>query len=48
MRHEAFADYKANRPGMPEDLAAQIPEIRRACAAYRIPILEMQDTRPMT
>jgi len=41
VRHEAFADYKANRPGMPEDLAAQIPEIRRVCEAYRIPILEM-------
>ncbi|HSS45066.1 MAG TPA: 5'-3' exonuclease H3TH domain-containing protein, partial [Thermoanaerobaculia bacterium] len=41
VRHEAFAGYKANRPAMPEDLAVQIPEIRRACEAYRIPVLEM-------
>ena len=41
VRHEAFAAYKANRPGMPDDLAVQIPEIRRVCEAYRIPILEM-------
>ena len=28
-------------PPMEQDLSVQIPEIRRACAAYRIPILEM-------
>lgn len=41
LRHETFADYKANRPAMAEDLAVQLPEIRRVLAAYRIPILEM-------
>jgi len=41
VRHEEYDGYKANRIAMEEDLASQIPEIRRACAAYRIPVLEM-------
>ncbi len=41
VRHEEYDGYKANRPAMEQDLSVQIPEIRRACAAYRIPILEM-------
>ncbi len=41
LRHEAFADYKANRPTMADDLSVQIPEIRRVLEAYRIPILEL-------
>ena len=36
-----YKGYKANRAAMPEDLAQQIPYIRRALEAYRIPILEM-------
>ncbi len=36
-----YAGYKANRAAMPEDLAQQLPYIRRALDAYRIPILEM-------
>jgi DNA polymerase-1 len=36
----AYGGYKANRAQMPEDLAQQIPYIRRALEAYRIPILE--------
>jgi len=36
-----YHGYKANRSEMPPDLAQQIPYIRRALAAYRIPILEM-------
>uniref|UniRef100_UPI0040573AA6 DNA polymerase I n=1 Tax=Candidatus Electronema sp. TaxID=2698783 RepID=UPI0040573AA6 len=35
-RHQIAADYKANRPAMPEDLAVQIPYIRRITEAYRI------------
>ncbi len=35
-----YAGYKANRAQMPEDLAQQLPYIRRALEAYRIPILE--------
>jgi DNA polymerase I len=36
-----YKGYKANRAAMPEDLAQQIPYIRRALEAYRIPILEL-------
>jgi DNA polymerase-1 len=36
-----YKGYKANRAAMPEDLAQQIPYIRRALDAYRIPILEL-------
>ena len=35
-----YEGYKANRAEMPADLAQQIPYIRRALEAYRIPILE--------
>ena len=37
----AYDGYKANRVAMPPDLAQQVPYIRRALDAYRIPILEM-------
>jgi len=37
----AYGGYKANRAQMPEDLAQQLPYIRRALEAYRIPILEL-------
>ena len=40
IRKEKFEDYKANRKPMPEDLRPQIPLIRRALEAYRIPIRE--------
>jgi DNA polymerase-1 len=36
-----YKGYKANRSEMPGDLAQQIPYIRRALEAFRIPILEM-------
>ncbi len=36
-----YDGYKANRKAMEEDLAQQVPYIRRALDAYRIPILEM-------
>jgi DNA polymerase-1 len=36
-----YKGYKANRVAMPEDLAQQVPYIRRALEAYRIPILEV-------
>jgi hypothetical protein len=41
-RSERFAEYKANRTPMPEDLKSQLPWIRRAIEAFRIPILEAQ------
>jgi len=37
-----YAGYKANRAAMPEDLRRQIPYIRRALEALRIPILEAE------
>ncbi len=37
---KAYNGYKANRVAMPDDLAQQVPYIRRALEAYRIPILE--------
>jgi DNA polymerase-1 len=37
-----YGGYKANRAEMPPDLAQQIPYIRRALEAYRIPILQME------
>ena len=40
-RHDSYADYKANRAEMPEDLAAQLPFIVRVCEAFNIPILRM-------
>ncbi len=40
-RDEQYKEYKANRSEMPGELAQQIPYIRRALEAYRIPILEM-------
>ena len=38
----AYLGYKANRAETPADLLQQIPYIRRALEAYRIPILEAQ------
>ena len=34
-----YAGYKANRAEMPEDLRQQVPYMRRALEAYRIPVL---------
>ena len=39
-REQEFADYKANRPEMPPELATQIPCVRRLLEAMRIPVLE--------
>jgi DNA polymerase I len=36
-----YRGYKANRVEMPGDLAQQLPYIRRALQAYRIPIIEL-------
>src|SRR5260221_12570475 len=38
-RDDLAADYKANRKPMPDDLAAQIPLVHRACEALGVPIL---------
>ncbi|MEK6336910.1 MAG: DNA polymerase I [Acidobacteriota bacterium] len=40
-RHESFAGYKANREQMPDDLASQLPYIRRLCEAYNVPMISV-------
>src|ERR1041385_6722929 len=40
-RHEAYADYKANRRRMEDDLAVQLPYVRKVCDAFRIPVVEL-------
>jgi len=40
-RHEQFADYKATRAPMPDDLRSQFPLVRQVVAALRIPVYEM-------
>jgi DNA polymerase-1 len=38
-RHETFADYKANRTEMPDDLSKQMPYIFRVCDVLNIPMI---------
>ena len=40
-RHEQYADYKATRTKMPDDLRDQFPKVREVVKALRIPIYEM-------
>jgi DNA polymerase-1 len=42
LRREKYADYKANRAPMPEELRPQIPQIQRVIEAFRIPRLELE------
>ena len=39
-RHEAFADYKGNRKGMPDELKAQMPYAKRAAESLGFLLLE--------
>jgi DNA polymerase I len=39
-RDKLFDKYKAQRPPMPDELAVQLPYVRRMCEAMRLPILE--------
>ncbi len=41
-RRAKFADYKIQRPAMPEDLARQIPLIKDVLRAYGIPVFEKE------
>src|SRR5438477_5630533 len=38
-RHTEFAEYKATRQTMPEDLVEALPHVRRMIEAFRIPVL---------
>jgi DNA polymerase-1 len=40
-RHKIYEAYKANRPPMPDDLAAQIPYIKQVVEGMNIPSLEL-------
>ena len=40
-RHDSYADYKANRAEMPDELQSQIPYIKRVCEVFSIPILNV-------
>ncbi len=39
IRHEEFADYKATREDMPEDISLSIPYIKKLIEAFNIPLL---------
>ena len=41
-RHEMYTEYKANRHGMPEELAVQMPIIKDILRAMNIKIMEKQ------
>lgn len=40
-RHELYPEYKAQRDAMPEELALAIPEVKKMCTAFQIPVIEM-------
>ena len=40
-RHILYPDYKAQRDAMPEELAVAIPEVKKICAAFNIPVIVM-------
>ena len=40
-RHERFADYKATRVRMPDDLRDQFPKVREVVKALRLPVYEL-------
>ena len=40
-RHEQYAEYKATRRPMPDDLRAQFPKVREVVSALRLPVYEM-------
>jgi DNA polymerase-1 len=39
-RHSMYADYKANRPPMPDELVVQLPYIKKVTAGFNIPVIE--------
>jgi DNA polymerase-1 len=41
-RDKLFEEYKANRPPFPEELALQLPYVRRFCRALGIPLVEKE------
>lgn len=41
-RHRQYAEYKAHRPPMPEELAGQIPRVREALRLLGLPVVEQE------
>ena len=41
-RHERYAEYKATRSKMPDDMRSQIPRVREVVAALGIPVYQME------
>jgi DNA polymerase-1 len=41
-RDKLFAEYKANRPEFPPDLAVQLPYVKRFCRAMGLPLVELE------
>lgn len=41
-RHEAYADYKANRPETPQDLIVQIPFVKQVCGILGVRVIESE------
>jgi DNA polymerase-1 len=41
-RHEQYAEYKATRQRMPDDLRDQLPKVREVVRALRIPVYELE------
>ena len=43
VRHKAFKEYKAQRKPMPDDLAVQLPVLKKVLEAMRIPVVEIEN-----
>ncbi|MFI5331128.1 MAG: DNA polymerase I [Desulfobaccales bacterium] len=41
-RHREFPEYKAHRPGMPEELVMQLPYIQKIIDGFRLPALRVE------
>src|SRR5512139_428028 len=41
-RHERYAEYKATRQRMPDDMRSQIPRVREVVAALGIPVYQLE------
>ncbi|MCD6352823.1 MAG: DNA polymerase I [Proteobacteria bacterium] len=41
-RHEMYADYKANRASMPDDMSIQLPYIKEVTRGFNLPAIEME------
>ena len=41
-RHKLYSEYKANRKGMPDELAAQMPVMKEILSQMNIPLLELE------